>query len=82
MKKTIIISITAIICTILVCFTLLHISKSKMLLNNNYNRYSISGNGTFGDRYILKDLKTGNVYIEETDNNGNSYWKLDISFKK
>ena len=69
MSKTIIISITAIICTLLICFTALYI-------NYITTNYSIIGNFTMGDSLVLKDLKTGDVYIKE--NNG--FWELYASF--
>ena len=59
MSKTIIISITTIICTLLICFTALYINYTKINSNTNY---SITGDGTYGDPFTLKDLKTGTVY--------------------
>lgn len=73
MAKTIIISITVIICTILLCSTVVYVNCIKL---DSYTNYSIIGNGTMSDPLILKDLKTGNIY--RRDNNG--FWKLDVSF--
>lgn len=65
MAKTIIISITTIICTVLICFTFIYINYTRI---NSYTNYSITGNGTFSDPFILKDLKTGKIYSINTSN--------------
>lgn len=65
MVKTIIISITVIICTILLCSTVVYVNCIKL---DSYTNYSITGNGTFSDPFILKDLKTGKIYSINTVN--------------
>lgn len=66
--------LTAIICTLLLCWTLIYITFFKI---NTSNNFSITGTGTLSSPYILKDLNTGKVYRKGE----NGFWELRVSFE-
>ena len=68
MVKTIIISITFIICTVILSYTLLSISNS-----NNYMIFNNEANWKNPNRIL--DTQSGTIYLQSGD-----YWETYIEF--